>query len=256
MADKILIADDDEALRSELRECLEGYETIEAHDGEGALKLLSRANEIGLVILDVKMPGVDGLDVLTEIKKKDPDLKIIILTGHSSKDVAIEALKGRADDYLEKPVDIDNLKEAVERLLESKRGEDTVNSQGLKGKIEKVKRFMEKNWYKKITLKEAASAVYLSPKYLSRIFKGYSRGGFNDYKLSLKVNKAKDLLKKSGYNINQISEKIGYENAESFIRQFRKLTGCTPTEYRKKGRPGKDRANRHKAVKRKLKNRR
>ncbi len=239
MADKILIVDDDEGLRSELREYLEGYDVVEVSDGEAALKLLSRANEIGLVILDVKMPGVNGLDVLAEIKNKDPHLKTIILTGHSSKDVAIEALKARADDYLEKPVGLGRLKETVEGLLETRRGESGLNEQGLKGKINKVMRFMERNWYKKITLKEAAGAVCLSPKYLSRIFKEITKKGFIDYKLELKIGKAKELLKKGDYNINQISERMGYENTESFIRQFKKIAGCTPTEYRKKVRPGK-----------------
>ena len=234
MADKILIVDDDEELRSELKEFLEGYEVIGVPDGGAALKLLGRANEVGLVILDIKMPGVNGLDVLAEIKKTDTNLKTIILTGHSSKDAAIEALKSRADDYLEKPVGLAKLKETVENLLEAKRGESGPDDQGLKGKVEKVKRFMERNWHKKIVLQEAAEAVCLSPKYLSRIFKEHAKKGFSDYKLELKIGKAKELLEKADYNINQISERLGYENTESFIRQFKKISGCTPTEYRKK----------------------
>ncbi|MFA5339290.1 MAG: DNA-binding response regulator [Candidatus Omnitrophota bacterium] len=165
--------------------------------------------------------------------------------------MAIEALKARADDYMEKPVGIARLKETVEGLLEARRGEGGVNEQGLKGKIEKVKRFMERNWYKKITLNEAAGAVCLSPKYLSRIFKENIKKGFSDYKLELKIGKAKELLKKGDYNVNQISERMGYENTESFIRQFKKLAGYTPTEYRKKVRPGKSPGKRAKTAKRK-----
>ncbi|MDD5254454.1 MAG: response regulator [Candidatus Omnitrophica bacterium] len=239
MADKILIVDDDEDLRSELKDFLEGYEVCEASSGEEALKLLKRAHEIGLMILDVMMPGISGLDVLAEIKKTDPGLGIIILTGHSSKDVAIEALKGRADDYIEKPIDIKRIKDAVERLLGARRGEGDMASLDLKGKMEMVKRFIERNCYKKITLKEAADAVCLSPKYLSRVFKECLRTGFNDYKLAFKIGKAKELLEKSGYNINQISDKLGYENAESFIRQFKKLCGRTPTSYRNKAKETK-----------------
>ena len=241
MAEKILIVDDDGDLRGELKDFLEDYEVFEASNGQDALKLLKRANEIGVVILDVMMPVMGGLDCLEEIKKTDPDLGVIMLTGHSSKDVAIEALRGRADDYLEKPIKIDRLKSAIERLMEARRGEADVGTMDLKAKIEKVKGFIERNCFKKVNLKDASAVVYLSPKYLSRIFKEYAGMGFNDYRLSKKIEKAKELLLKSGANINQISEKLGYENTESFIRQFKKFTKYTPTAFRikilKKKRP-------------------
>lgn len=232
MAEQILIVDDDAEFRSELKDYLEDYEVLEVSDGRQALQLLSKANEIGVVILDVNMPGLSGTDVLREIKKTDPHLGIIILTGYGSKDVAVEALKGHADDYIEKPLSIPSIKESIERLLgESESDREATDT---KAKIEKVKRFIERNCYKKITLKEAAQAICLSPKYLSRIFKQHTKTGFNEYKLNLKINKAKILLKNSGYNINQISDKLGYENTESFIRQFKNHTKNTPTEYRNK----------------------
>lgn len=234
MAEKILIVDDDEDLRLELRGLLEGYEVVEASSGEQALSLLRRANEIKVVLLDVMMPGISGLDVLTEIKKTDPKLNIVILTGHSSKDVAIEALRARADDYIEKPIQVNKIKDVVERLLETKSGENNTSPLDLKGKIEKVKLFIKRNCYKKTGLKDAANAVYLSPKYLSRIFKEHTGAGFTAYRLRIKIGKAKELLLKSAYNVNQIAEKLGYENTESFIRQFKKLTKYSPTEYRTK----------------------
>lgn len=239
MADKILIVDDDEDLRSELRDLLEDHEVVEASSGGEALKLLVRANEVGLVILDVMMPGLSGLDVLTEIKKKEPGLPIIILTGHSSKDVAIEALKNRADDYIEKPIDVNKIKDSVEKWLSRERGEKDVSSLDLKGKVEKIKRFIERNSLKKIGLNEAAAAVCLSPKYLSRVFKQYCREGFNGYKLKIKMEKAVEFLEKSTLNINQVSDKLGYENVESFIRQFKKFKRLTPSAFRDKARKKK-----------------
>lgn len=232
MAEKILIVDDDEDLRSELGSLLEGYEIVEASNGAFALKLLERANEVALVVLDVMMPGLNGLDVLTEIKKNNPELKVIILTGHSSKDVAIEALKGRADDYIEKPIVAGRIKETVERLLGQK--ETEAGPLDLKAKIEKVKRFVERNCFRKTTLEDAAKAVYLSPKYLSRVFKEQAGVGFSDFKLGIKIARSKELLTKSAFNVNQISDKLGYENTESFIRQFKNFTRLTPTEFRKK----------------------
>ncbi|MDD5595093.1 MAG: response regulator [Candidatus Omnitrophica bacterium] len=235
MSRKILIVDDDADFREEFCDYLQDYEVVEASNGIEALKLLKRANEISLVILDIMMPGVSGLDVLSEIKKTDPELKIIILTGHSSKDVAIEALKAHADDFIEKPLNPEKINEIIEGVLADKRGSFAdMNISSIESKIQKAKDFTENNCFKKITLKEVSQSVYLSPKYFSRIFKKYTGTGFSDYKLKIKVKKAKELLGKPGYNINQISERLGYENAESFIRQFKKITSVTPTEYRKK----------------------
>ncbi len=237
MADKILIVDDDPELRSELKDFLEGYDVVEAPNGEECLKILRRANQIGLVILDVVMPGINGIDVLSAIKKSDPGLNIVIMTGRSSKEVVIEALKEHADDYIEKPPKPAEIIEVVERLLAQRRGESDITAMSLEDKVEKVKQFIVRNKFKKITLESAASAVCLSPKYLSRIFGDYEKKGFTGYKLAVKINAAKDLLKKAGYNVDEISYKLGYENTESFIRQFKKITGRTPAGYRRKSRP-------------------
>lgn len=232
---KVLIVDDDKDFRDEFRDTFEEYEIIEASDGEEALKVLKNPNEISLIILDVMMPGLRGTEVLKAIKKMvNPEVGIIIITGHGSKDVVIDALRGDADEYIEKPIDIDKMRKAIERVLENKKGKDDLNVLDIKGKIERIKRFIEINCYKKVRLEDGATAVCLSPKYLSRIFKQNTGIGFNEYKLGVKIKKAKKLLKTTGYNIGQISDKMGYQNIESFIRTFKKLTNRTPTQYRKK----------------------
>ncbi|MFA6384419.1 MAG: response regulator [Candidatus Omnitrophota bacterium] len=234
MSEKILIVDDDAVFRSELSCALDGYDVIEAASGRDALQLLRKPNEIDLVLLDVMMPGLSGTEILREMKRLSPKLAIVILTGYSSKDVAIEALKGHADEYIEKPPDIEKTKEIIERFLQLKRGESEASACSRDGKIEKVKRFIERNYQKKVTLKDAARAVCLSPKYLSRIFKEETRTGFNEYKLRFVLKKSKELLCETGYTIGQISDQMGYQNAESFIRIFEKRTDMTPTEFRTK----------------------
>ena len=87
MLDRILIVDDDEAFRSEFKELFDDYDIVEAPDGKSALRLLNSANDIELILLDVMLPGISGIEVLKEIKKTDPDVGIIILTGYSSKDL-------------------------------------------------------------------------------------------------------------------------------------------------------------------------
>lgn len=236
MPEKLLLVDDDRQFREEFAESLSDYEIIQASNGQEALKILSRPNEIDLVIMDVFMPGLSGTEVLKQMRSKLPGLGIIILTGFSSKDIAIEALKSHADDYLEKPVDIEKAKEIINDILAAKRAPAGLLSEGIKGKIEKVKYFVERNCFKKVCLEDAAHAVCLSPKYLSRIFEENTGMRFTEYRLKVKIDQAMALLKKSGYNVDQIADKLGYKNTESFIRQFKKSTGVTPTEYRKSDR--------------------
>lgn len=230
----ILLVDDDEDFRYEFRELFEDYKIIEASNGEKALEIIKKPNEIDLVVLDVVMPGIKGTKILPEIKKISPDLGIIILTGHSTKDTAIESLKGRADDYLEKPLNVNKAKEIIETLLKTKGVINYDDGGDINDKIERVKKFTQKNYHKKVSLNDVADLVYLSPKYFSRVFKEKTGMGFNDYKLNIKINNSKELLIKTNYNIDEISYKMGYENSESFIRIFKKITNYTPTEYRDK----------------------
>jgi len=230
---QILLVDDDREFREELRECLDDYDVIEAPSGQEALRLLRRPNEIDLVILDVMMPGLLGTDVLKTIKTRSPEQKVIILTGYSSKDIAIDALKGRADEYLEKPLDIQRLKTAVAGLLISNGSRENQADRSVAGRIGRAKRFLERNWHKKVLLKDVSRVVGWSEKYLSRLFKEKTGICFNNYALRIKIREAKKLLAKD-WAVGDVAERLGYQNAESFIRVFSNLAGQTPARYRRR----------------------
>ncbi|MBU4304604.1 MAG: response regulator [Candidatus Omnitrophica bacterium] len=236
MAETILFVDDDNDLRSEFIESFAEFDIIEAASGEDALRILKKPNNIDLVLLDVKLPGLSGTEVLKKIRDISNDLGIIILTGYSTKDVAIESLKGHADEYVEKPFDAARLREVIEQVLEAKRTARPEEVDAIDGKIERVKRFAQRNFNKKVRLEEAASLVCLSPKYLSRIFHERSGKKFSDYKLEIKLEKTKELLRNSGLTIDEISFSLGYQNTESLIRLFKKGAGCTPAQYRRESR--------------------
>lgn len=228
MAYTVLIVDDDKNFRSEFREILEEeYDVFEAASGEEAIEIIKKPNIIDLAILDIKMPGIQGTEVLKQLKQLEPGLSIIIFTGYGSKDVIIESLRRHADDFLEKPIKIETTLKRIKELLVNKQSQ-------VKGVIERLKYFIEKNFHKKIGLKDAANVVCLSPKYISKIFKEETGIGFNEYKIRLKMDKAKELLGNNTNNINEIAYKIGYLNVESFVRKFKKLEGFTPSEYRRK----------------------
>ena len=231
MACQILIVDDDAEFRQEMRDCLQDYQVIEAANGQQALEILKRPHVIDLVILDVVMPGLPGTEVLKQIKKTHPRLSVVMLTGANSKNVVIEALKGHADDYIEKPFQVEQFLAVVQKILDNKR-QGGITS--YINKMERVKGFIERNIDKKISLNHAADEVCLSPKYLSRLFKKNTGVGFNEYRLKIKMKQAQDLLKITDTTIEALANQLGYKNPESFIRMFEKLMDMTPTQYRLK----------------------
>jgi DNA-binding NtrC family response regulator len=107
---KILLVDDETAFLDAMKRRLTKREfSVEtAESGMDALKILEdQQGDIEVVILDVKMPGIDGIETLREIKRKYPMVEVVMLTGHATVDSAIEGMKLGAFDYLMKPADID-----------------------------------------------------------------------------------------------------------------------------------------------------
>ena len=111
---KVLMVDDEEKFRSTTKKILQrkGFDTVLAASGEEAIGKLDEHPDV--VILDIKMPGMDGHQALEEIKKRSPDIPVIMLTGHGALPSAKEALDKGAFDYLAKPCDINMLSDKIE----------------------------------------------------------------------------------------------------------------------------------------------
>ncbi|MEK6561210.1 MAG: response regulator, partial [Nitrospirota bacterium] len=120
----ILLVDDDEDILDLIERHLShrGYEVLTAYDGEQAISLLDKI-KFDLVITDLKMPKFDGMEVLRRAKEKDPNIEVVILTGHGTMDSVVEALRdGGAFDYLQKPLhNIKQLSFVTKKALERKR---------------------------------------------------------------------------------------------------------------------------------------
>jgi len=117
--EKILIVDDEEGMREFLTYMLEGesYQVSTASNGLGALEKL-RQEEFSLVLADIKMPGIDGLEMLRRIKEIDEQIVVIVMTAYASLDTAIKAIKFDAYDYLVKPfADTDKVLNIIEKGL-------------------------------------------------------------------------------------------------------------------------------------------
>jgi DNA-binding NtrC family response regulator len=116
---KIMIVDDDKLLQNSLKNVLsEKYDTLVAGKGEEAIGLL-RQNSVDLLLLDVRLPGQDGIETLNQIKALDPDLLVIMMTAYEDVKTVITSMKMGAYDYLVKPLEIDELELIVEKALDN-----------------------------------------------------------------------------------------------------------------------------------------
>jgi len=116
---KILIVDDEELIRDTLKDILEheGYKTDQAADGEQALAAIKR-NKYDVILCDIKMPKVDGLDVLEKSMEQNPDVPVIMISGHGTVETAIEATKRGAFDFISKPPDLNRLLITIRNALD------------------------------------------------------------------------------------------------------------------------------------------
>ena len=115
---KILIVDDQFGIRILLNEVLqqEGYQTFMAANGEQAL-VLQKQEDLDLVLLDMKIPGMDGIEILKRMKQADKDIRVLIMTAYGELDMIEEALRLGALTHFAKPFDIDDIRKAVKKHL-------------------------------------------------------------------------------------------------------------------------------------------
>ena len=123
---KLLLVDDEKPFLDTITKRLKKRDlnVSAVYSGAEALAELENNKKIEVVVLDVKMPGMDGIETLVEIKKSFPLVEVIMLTGHATVETAIDGMKLGAFDYLMKPCDIDTLVTKVNEAVEKKRKHD------------------------------------------------------------------------------------------------------------------------------------
>ncbi|WP_243372080.1 hybrid sensor histidine kinase/response regulator [Geotalea sp. SG265] len=115
----ILIVDDEAIIRDLCHRALKGYRVLEAVDGEEALKVFENGG-VDVILTDVMMPNMDGIELLKRLKEREPTLVVIVMTGYADKDIILNALKADADDFITKPLNLLQLKTAIEKALVKK----------------------------------------------------------------------------------------------------------------------------------------
>lgn len=115
----VLVVDDEEVIRTLCAKALDEYRVLTADGGAAAIDTLAR-EAVDLVLVDIMMPQMNGLDLLLQIKEQDPDKLVIVMTGYADKEIILRALKADADDFIQKPLNLLHLKNAVGKALEKR----------------------------------------------------------------------------------------------------------------------------------------
>lgn len=245
----IMISDDEQLERKVLTSILKKNsrvkDIIEAKNGKEALEL-NREYNPDIIIMDIKMPGINGIKALELIKNENSDKEIIMLTAYDDFDFIHKVLVLGGSDYIIKPVKPDKLMEIVNNIMDKIENKnldlenrssyyDKYLDRNLTGEeklIDKVTKYIEENMDKTIKLEELASLCNLSPGYFSKVFKKETGKTVITYINEKKIEKAKKLLKKSKEPIINISLDLGFDDCGYFIRVFKKITGVTPKAFR------------------------
>lgn len=241
----VLLVEDERWVRVSLRQIIHKTEmpfrvVHECQNGLEAMDWLN-ANEADLVITDIRMPVMDGITLTQLLLEKKPRQMIAIVSGHDDFDYVQSALRSGVSDYLLKPIEIKDMAASLRRIEEklrlSRQREEPatpeVKEPSELSAVEQVIMLIKSRIPGDITLQEAAAHVHLNASYLSQLFKQQTKSNFVDYVLNLRMEEAKRLLCKTSLRISEIAERVGYSDVAYFSNTYKRITGQTPSEYRR-----------------------
>ncbi len=241
-----VVAEDEDRMREYLSrktsELDRGFECAgTAADGEEAAELVER-HLPDLLITDIKMPVLGGLELLDRIRRTNPELRILIVSGYSEFEYAQRAIELGVDDYIVKPVDVEKLREILRRIrirleasagsVEAEFGLDRVGARETE-LAKSVEVYLQENYRRPYSLERLASTFGCKPAYLLRLYRRVTGCTPTQDLIRLRIEKAKRLLVGHLHiEIKQVAAAVGYEDALYFSRLFKKETGLNPTAFR------------------------
>lgn len=250
---KILIVEDETEIVSFFSGMLQDdYRLRIVSSGKDALHQIRIDENIDLILLDYKLPDMSGVEVLQEIKKMKASIPVIFMTAYGSEDVAVKAFTAGAKDYIKKPFPFSTLAAKIEFCLSLKpkiAGKpcrdvllpaQMVSSRNNQARnpnyyrILKSVKYIEDNYTAKVDLESVARKACISHYHYSRLFKEIMGLSFKNYLINFRMEKAKELLRSGVLSVSEIASAVGYDELIHFVKMFKKRTGYTPSQYRKK----------------------
>jgi two-component system response regulator YesN len=249
---KVLLVDDENRITRGLQQIipwtqLNCFVAGTAYNGEAGLKLAEEVKP-DIMITDINMPYMDGLEMIAALKKNHHTTKFIILSGYSDFKYAQRGIQIGIHNYVLKPVDeieLENsIKEVIKDIEQERYNKDQLaNMQNplyashlqerhQTGVIKDIQDYMVEHYASSLTLISIAEAFYINPSYLSQLFMKKTNTTFLQYLTNIRIKKAEDLLKKTDLKVYEISSQVGYKDPKYFSKIFERTNGSKPVDYR------------------------
>jgi len=237
---KLLIVEDEDEIRNSLANYFPwnqiGYEVAASFpNGKQAFEYILQ-NQVDAVLSDVKMPVMDGIELAKAISERNLPVKIVFLSAFQDFDYLQQSMVYGARNYILKPTKYDDLVAVFTKLTTELASPDVKaepeDGSNRKKLIEIIKaRVLED--LSDCSLSTVSKSVYLTPSYVSTLFKKETGINFAEYALSEKMRYAAELLATGDLKMNAISEMTGYSDTKNFMRAFRNFYGKSPGRYRR-----------------------
>jgi YesN/AraC family two-component response regulator len=210
------------------------------------LKILSE--KVGLVFLRIGLPYMDGIEVLKQIKKEHPSVAVIIITSCGTEETCIEAFRNGARDYLNKPLEAEEIRQKINLLLNagqvSQRRQhvslSTITNPDenypeipshLVGGVLRVRDYVAQNYSESLTLSAACKMATISKTYFCHFFKCITGHSLRSYHHLVKIHIAEELLCDKRLSITDVATRLGYDDPNYFSTIYKKITGFSPREW-------------------------
>lgn len=225
---KAVICDDEKAALNIIRHFIEAKKLpIEiagtAENGRDAWNLIQCVKP-DLVFMDIHMPYMNGFEIISKMKES----KVIIITAYDSFEYAQRALRLGASDILSKPIEFEQLEQAIVRAVGwNFTGNETINI---------ILAYLYEHYQEQIELTTLAELTFCTPSHIARLFKKYMGMTIISYVHKIRIEKAVYLMEEKKLAIKEAAEAVGYQNLNHFYKYFNIQMGVTPAAYLKQGR--------------------
>lgn len=228
---KAVICDDEKAALNIIRHFIEAKKLpIEiagtAENGRDAWNLIQCVKP-DLVFMDIHMPYMNGFEIISKMKES----KVIIITAYDSFEYAQLALRLGASDILSKPIEFEQLEQAIVRAV----GWNFTGNEA----VDTILAYIYEHYKEQIELDTLAELTFCTPSHIARLFKKYMGMTIISYVHKIRIEKAVYLMKEKKLAIKEAAEAVGYQNLNHFYKYFHIQMGVTPAAYLKQGRDEK-----------------
>lgn len=222
-----VICDDERAALNIIRHFIEAEKfpiniVGTAENGRDALNLI-QCEKPDLVFMDIHMPYMNGFEIIQKVK----NTKVIIITAYDSFEYAQKALRLGACDIISKPIEFEQLKQAIIRAIG---WEFTGNEL-----VDHILVYIYSNYSQKIELEHLSKLTFCSESHIARVFKKHMGVSIISYVNKVRIDKAVQLLDQESISVKEAAERTGYQNLNNFYKYFKIYVGVTPAIYVQRG---------------------